>query len=55
MHSENYQKVKDYYESGLWDKRRVYNSVTNPKSNPWITSDEYEAIVGEPYEVIMSV
>lgn len=50
MHSENYQKVKDYYDSGLWDKQRVHNAVTNPRSAPWITKDEYEEITGEPYE-----
>lgn len=48
-HSKNYYKVKGYYDSGLWNKNRVYNAVTNPKSNPWITAEEYEEITGEPY------
>lgn len=51
MHSENFQKVKDYYDAGLWDRQRVHNAVTNPKSNPWITAEEYQEIVGESYEV----
>ena len=49
-HSKNYYKVKNYYDIGLWSKKRVYNAVTNPKSNPWITAEEYEEITGEPYE-----
>ncbi|MBQ6318184.1 MAG: XkdX family protein [Lachnospiraceae bacterium] len=50
MHSKNFEKVKKYYDEGLWDKDKVRNMVTNPKSNPWITTEEYEEITGEPYK-----
>lgn len=50
MHSKNFEKVKKYYDEGLWDKDKVGNMVTNPKSNPWITAKEYEEITGEPYK-----
>ena len=49
-HSKNFAKVKKYYDTGVWSKTKVYNMVTNPKSNPWITADEYEEITGEKYE-----
>lgn len=42
--SKNYEKVKRYYDSGLWSKQRVYNAV-----GKWITEDEYEMITGEKY------
>lgn len=44
-HSTNFNKVKDYYDRGLWDKNRVANAVLKG----WITADEYEEIVGEAY------
>jgi hypothetical protein len=40
--SENFEKVKDYYERGLWNKARVYKAVGR-----WITPEEYELITGE--------
>lgn len=46
MHSKKFEKVKAYYEQGLWDKARVHNAVGR-----WITAVEYEEITGEPYEV----
>lgn len=49
-HSKNYDKVKSFFDNGLWSKQRVYNAVTNPASNPWITKQEYEEITGEAYE-----
>ena len=49
-HSPNFKKVKNYYDKGLWDIHRVRNCVTNPKSNPWITAEEFTEITGEPYE-----
>jgi hypothetical protein len=48
-HSKNFQKVKNYYDRGLWNKKMVRNAVTNPKSKPWITAEEYEEITGEKY------
>ena len=44
-HSKNFEKVKNYYDKGLWDKNRVHNAV-----GKWITPEEYEEITGEPYE-----
>lgn len=49
-HSENFEKVKYYYDHGLWSKAKVAKAVTTPRSNPWITPEEYEEITGEPYE-----
>ena len=40
------EKVKQYYEKGLWDKSRVRNAVIKG----WITVEEYENIVGVQYE-----
>lgn len=45
MHSKNFEKVKSYYESGMWGKKAVHNAVLKE----WITAKEYEEIVGEPY------
>lgn len=49
-HSENYEKVKKFYDKNLWSKEKVRNAVKNPESNPWITKEEYEEITREPYE-----
>lgn len=46
-HSKNYEKVKNYYDKGLWNKQRVYNVV-----GKWITPEEYKEITGEDYEPI---
>ncbi len=48
-HSPKFEKVKMYYDEGLWGEDRVRNAVTHPTGNPWITADEYEEIVGAPY------
>lgn len=37
-----FEKVKYYYQSGLWDKVKVRNSV-----GKWITEEEYKMITGE--------
>jgi uncharacterized XkdX family phage protein len=39
-----YDRVKMYYDKGLWSKERVYNVVGKV-----ITAEEYEEITGEPY------
>lgn len=44
-HSKNFEKVKGYYEDGIWNKSRVHNAV-----GKWITEEEYEEITGEKYE-----
>ena len=43
--SKKFEKVKRYYASGLWNKQMVANAVVKE----WITAEEYEQIVGEPY------
>ncbi len=43
--SKNYEKVKSYYERGLWGKVRVHAVV-----GKWITAEEYKEITGEEYE-----
>jgi len=39
-----FERVKIYYDKGLWSKERVYNVVGKV-----ITAEEYEEITGEPY------
>ena len=46
MHSPKYEKVKGYYDSGLWDIQRVHNAVVKG----WITAKEFEEITGCPFE-----
>lgn len=45
-HSPKFELVKGYYDAGLWKKKAVKNAVVKG----WIRVDEYEEIVGEPYE-----
>lgn len=44
-HSEKFELVKMYYDSGLWKKKAVRNAVVRE----WITAEEYEEITGEVY------
>ena len=44
-HSPNYEKVKNYYNKGLWSIDRVRNAVVKG----WITPEEFEEITGQPY------
>jgi len=44
-HSPKFDKVKKYYDEGLWNKEMVRNAVTKG----WIRADEYEEITGEPF------
>lgn len=43
--SPKYEKVKAYYDQGLWSKSRVHDAV----EKSWITPEEYELITGEAY------
>jgi len=43
--SAKYDKVKDYYDRGLWTKDMVRNAVVKG----WITASEYKEITGEDY------
>lgn len=45
--SKNFEKIKGYYEKGLWNKSRVYAVVGKATG---ITAEEYELITGEIYE-----
>ena len=40
-----FEKVKKYYNAGLWDKARVRNAV----EKQWITEAEYQEIIGETF------
>lgn len=44
--SPKFNRVKRYYDNGLWNKEMVHNAVIKG----WITEAEYEEIVGEPYD-----
>ena len=44
-HSEKFEKVKNFYNMGLWNRIKVYNAV-----GKWITQDEYYEITGDIYE-----
>lgn len=44
--SPKFNKVKGYYNSGLWNKIMVRNAVVKN----WITAEEYQQITGEVYE-----
>ena len=41
-----YEKVKYYYDNGLWSIQRVRDAVIKG----WITAEQFEEITGEPYE-----
>lgn len=45
-HSEKFELVKGYYDSGEWKKKAVRNAV----KRGWITVEEYYEITGEVYE-----
>lgn len=40
-----YEKVKDYYDRGLWDIRRVRNAVVMGV----ITPEQFKEITGQDY------
>ncbi len=42
--SKNFEKVKYYYDHGLWSIEKVHKAVGR-----WITEDEYKEITGEDY------
>ena len=46
-HSAKFEKVKNYYDKGLWTKAMVKNAVVKG----WITAAEFEEIVGKPYAI----
>lgn len=44
--SKMYEKIKHYYDTGLWSEERVYNMV----GKNIITKEEYKLITGNDYE-----
>lgn len=46
-HSAKFDRVKRYYDNGLWTAKMVRNAAKNPKAAPWITEDEVREILGE--------
>lgn len=44
--SKLYEKIKSYYDTGLWSKTRVKNMVIKG----FITKEEYKDIIGKEYE-----
>lgn len=40
-HSKNFEKVKNYYDRGLWSKSRVKAAI-----GKWITAEEAAEILG---------
>lgn len=44
-HSKNFEKVRGYFNNGLWGFTAVRNAVVKR----WITAEEYEEITGEAY------
>lgn len=44
-HSKNFEKIKKYYNLGMWDDHRVRNAVVKHQ----ITEHEYTEITGNPY------
>ena len=45
INSSKFDKIKYYYDNELWSKYRVKEAVRLGR----ITEEEYELIVGEPY------
>ena len=46
MMSKHYNKVKKWYDMGMWGAEAVKNAV----KKGWITADEYKEITGEDYD-----
>ena len=44
--SPMFEKIKRYYDKGLWNIQMVRNAVVKRK----ITAEEFEIITGQPYE-----
>ncbi len=41
MTMTKFEKVKDYYDCGLWTKEQVFNAI----EKGWITQEQYNEIV----------
>ena len=47
MKSKNFDKIKNYFDNGMWSITRVYNLVGKKLG---ITKEEFETITGVSYE-----
>ena len=47
MKSKNFDKIKNYFDNGMWSITRVYNLVGTKRG---ITEEEFESITGVSYE-----
>ena len=45
MNSKKHDKVKGYYDKGLWNKTMCRDAVVKG----WITPEEFKEITGEEY------
>lgn len=45
--SKKFEKVKKYFEHGLWNEERVANAVLKG----WITVEEFREITGVNYDI----
>lgn len=45
-HSNNFEKVKQYYSMKMWTEERVRNSVLKN----WITEAEFKEITGKTFK-----
>ncbi len=43
--SNKFEKVKGYFDKGLWNIERVRNAVVKT----WIAPEEFQIITGQPY------
>lgn len=42
-----FEKVKSFYDMGLWTKEQVKNAVVKE----WITAEQYQEITEEVYQI----
>lgn len=47
MSMTKFERIKKYYDDGLWNIDRVRDAVTKG----FITEEEFELITGQPYNV----
>lgn len=45
MHSNNFERIKKWYNQGIWSEDKVRNAVEKNQ----ITPEEFEEITGKPY------
>lgn len=44
-HSDRFERVRDFYDSGSWDVKKVREAV----EKEWITKDEFRIITGHDF------